>query len=266
MSGISIKVIKKDGTTAAVSSGERETSLVYSSAYGEGDRICVEIKKAASHLVIQLDDAIGSTMVYLAGREMSFPVPFGEKKICYSPKSFWGDKHLLFARYATDEEIAAYRNLACNKYDCHEAENCFPHATANVETRGESVFAAKNAIDGNHENTAHGEWPYESWGINRDPKAKMRIEFGRAVRIDTLVFYLRADFPHDSWWTEGTVSFSDGSKETFSFEKTKEAQRFAVTERKVEWLEFGKLKKAEDESPFPALAQLEAYGIEGEKE
>ena len=33
------------------------------------------------------------------------------------------------------------------------------------------MFAARNAIDGIFENSAHGEYPYQSWGINRDPNA-----------------------------------------------------------------------------------------------
>ncbi len=262
MPGISVKIIKKNETTAAVSYGEEAASLVYSSRYEEGDRISVEIETAPSYLVIQLDDAIGESLVYLSDRAMSFSIPFAEKKICYSPKSFRGDKHLLTVRYARESEIDAYRNLACNKYDTHEAVCCYPHASANVETRNEAVFAARNAIDGIHENTAHGEWPYGSWGINRDPKAKMRLDFGRSVGIDTLVFYLRADFPHDSWWTEAEVTFSDGTKESLFFEKTGAAQRFPISPRQIEWLEIGNLKKAEDPSPFPALAQLEVYGTE----
>lgn len=262
MAGISVKVIKRDGTTAAAGCGEEEASLVYSSRYEDGDSILVETEMTPAYVVMQLDDAMGTALVYLNDKNMYYRIPFGEKKICYSPKSFWGTKHLMVVRYATEDEIAAYHNLACNPYDSHEAEHCFPHASANVETRGESVFAAKNAINGNHQNTVHGEWPYESWGINRDPNACMKIEFGRSVKVDTLVFYLRADFPHDSWWTQGTVTFSDGSKETIFFEKTGKAQKFAIDEREITWLEFGELKKAEDDSPFPALAQLEVYGRE----
>ncbi len=262
MSEISLKVIKADDTTAAVSCREAGTSLVYSSSYEKGDRISVEIETAPAYLIIQLDDAMGEAFVYMTERAMSFSIPFEEKKICYSPKSFSGEKHLLRARYALESEITAYKNLAVNPYDCHEAVCCFPHASANVETRGESVFAARNAIDGIHENTAHGEWPYGSWGINRDPKAKMRIDFGRSVNIEELVFYLRADFPHDSWWEEAEVVFSDGTKEKLHFEKTGNAQKFPISPRKIEWLELGKLKKAEDDSPFPALTQLEVYGYE----
>ena len=48
--------------------------------------------------------------------------------------------------------------------------------SANVETRGEAVFAARNAIDGIYENDAHGIWPYQSWGINRDPNAALTLD------------------------------------------------------------------------------------------
>lgn len=69
---------------------------------------------------------------------------------------------------------------------------CYPHATANVETRGESVFAAKNAIDGVRANRSHGEWPYESWGINMQDDAAMKLDFGdRYCRQDHVVHQIR---------------------------------------------------------------------------
>ena len=74
--------------------------------------------------------------------------------------------------------------------------------------------------------------------------------------------YLRADFPHDSWWTEATVTFSDGSTEILKLVKTDKAQIFHFVAREIEWLTFGALIKAEDESPFPALTQLEVYGVD----
>lgn len=64
-----------------------------------------------------------------------------------------------------------------------------------METRGEAVFAARNAIDGIFENSAHGEYPYQSWGINRDPNAALTLDFGREVLLDELRITERADFP-----------------------------------------------------------------------
>ena len=89
-----------------------------------------------------------------------------------------------------------------------------------METRGEAVFAARNAVDGIYENDSHGTWPYQSWGINRDPSAALTIEFGCSVTVDELRLTLRADFPHDSYWTQATVAFDDGSREALQLTKT----------------------------------------------
>ena len=45
-------------------------------------------------------------------------------------------------------EITAYLNLAVNVNDQHQDANCYPHASANIETRDESVFIARKTIDG----------------------------------------------------------------------------------------------------------------------
>lgn len=112
-------------------------------------------------------------------------------------------------------EIGAYRNLALNVNDQHGNEVCYPRASANVETRGESVFAAMNAIDGVTENRSHGAWPYASWGINRQDDARIRLDFGRPVEVDTIVLYTRADFPHDNWWVDGKITFQTEAKCSF---------------------------------------------------
>ena len=128
--------------------------------------------------------------------------------------------------------MKSYRNLALNVNDTHENTTCFPHAFANVETRGESVFAAKNAIDGVTANECHGEWPYDSWGINRNPDAEMTVDFGREVEIDRIILYIRADFPHDNWWKKVTVTFSDGEEKEFSLKKTGCGQEFTFEKKK----------------------------------
>lgn len=262
METIALKIVKQNGQVMAENSGEGEVRLVFKEEYEKGDKIILEAEKKNCFIILQLDDAIGESLVYVTEGQVVFEVPFDEKKACYSPKSFYGNKHLLVAKVALMEEIYRYRNLACNRYDQHGIKNCFPHAVANVETRGESVFAAKNAINGNCENHSHGEWPYESWGINRSPDARMRLEFGRNVRIHQIWLYIRADFPHDSWWKQVTFDFSDGSKLVQKLDKTDKVQKIQFEEKEVHWLELGNLIKADDDSPFPALSQLEVYGVE----
>ncbi len=259
MAYFSLKVLNKDGNTICVSSGEDFVDLVCAHTYEEGDRIVLETSEKNIHVNWQVDDALGKAFVYITDN-VSYDIPFGEKRISYSPKVFTGEKHYIYVEKASEEEICAYRNLALNPADQHCDVACFPHATANVETRGESVFAAKNAIDGVRANLSHGEWPYESWGINRQADAAMKIEFGRKIHTDKIVLYTRSDFPHDSWWEQVTLTFSDGSSEVFQMEKSSRAHIFTFAEKEITWVELSHLIKAQDDSPFPALSQMEVYG------
>ena len=264
METIKLKVLDKAGHTRMTCEAAEAVSLVYTSAYQPGDRIALEILTPGRYCVIQFEDTMPAALVYVEKREINFHIPFGEQAITYSPKSFTGECHIIRARFATREEIAARRNLAFNPYDEHGDTGFYPHASANVETRGEAVFAARNAVDGLYENDAHGVWPYQSWGINRDPNAALTLDFGRPVTLDELRLTLRADFPHDSWWTQATVRFSDGSTEVLNLEKTAVPQTFAISPRTVTSLVLCELKKADDPSPFPALTQIEAWGVEAQ--
>lgn len=100
-----------------------------------------------------------------------------------------------------------------------------------METRGESVFAARNAIDGVIYPSCHGRYPFESWGINRDPNACWELDFGRPVRAETLILTTRADFPHDAWWTQARLTLSTGEERILPLSKTAEGQLFDLERR-----------------------------------
>lgn len=173
-----------------------------------------------------------------------------------------GARHLLSVRKAYEFEKKTYRNLAYNVNDQHGLHTVFPHASANIETRGEAVFAAQNAIDGITANWSHGEWPYASWGINRDPNAELRLDFGRKVETDRIIVYLRADFPHDNWWKTARITFSDGESMELQFEKTDAGQEFIFPKKTITGLTLSHMMQSEEPSPFPALTQLEVYGTD----
>ena len=256
-----MKILDRDMRTKAVNRGTDEVNLVYSQEYEPEDRIILETSGEAAWIWLQFDDALGRSLVYITGN-VTYIVPFGEKRINLSPKAFYGKKHLLCARKARDFEIDTYRNLAVNVCDQHHLENCYPHVSANVETRGEAVFAAQNAIDGVTVNTAHGEWPYQSWGINRQADAVIRLSFGRTVEIDKIILYCRADFPHDNWWKSVKFTFSDGSELKMQMEKSVLPHELDFPAKQVSWLEMGQMVKSGEPSPFPALTQMEVYGRE----
>lgn len=257
-----LKIENAGGQVLAQADGSDAVTLVYDREYRQGDKIVLECGAEKCFLIVMLEDTIGPAFVYMGGRRHEMMVPFDEERLCYSPKSFTGTIHLLTARCAVKQELQSYKNMALNPYDCHENMVLFPHSRANAETRGESVFASRNTIDGVSSNAGHGSWPYQSWGINRNPDAEMRIDFGRPVLIDKAVFTTRADFPHDSWWVRGTLAFSDKSEITFPLTKTEQPQTVEFAPRAVSWAVLKQLIKADDESPFPALSQIEIWGTE----
>ena len=258
---IKLKILDESGHTLMTSNTAGRVSLVYTAAYRPGDCVVLEINTPGRYCWVQFEDTMPPALVYVRERGVRFAVPFGEQAITYSPKSFTGTRHLVRARLADPEEITARRNLAFNPYDQHGNTGFFPHASANVETRNEAVFAARNAIDGVFENTSHGEYPYESWGINRDPNAALTLDFGRPVVLDELRLTLRGDYPHDNHWTAATVEFSDGSRMSLSLTDSLLPQRFPLpASLTVTGLVLKELIQAEGPSPFPALTQIEAWG------
>ena len=265
MAQIAIQVQDKSNTILCEKAFCEKNCIVYNAAYAQGDKICIKATAYPCYAVISLDDTMAESLVYLTG-DFSFEIPFGEAKKSYNPKSFSLDSHYVSARSATQSEISAYRDLAFNPYDNHDNKTAFPHAFANVETRGEAVFAARNAIDGLFANDMHGEWPWTSWAINRNPEAAFHLDFGRSIKINRLVITLRADFPHDACWKSGRVTFSDSSEMELQFSETGAAQQFDFPEKEITALTFDRLLKYDDHSPFPALTQFQVFGSEIDSE
>jgi len=261
MAEYSITIMGADGKIKDTDTALGFASLVFTGEYQPGDKIVVTPPEGNHHVWLQLDEVLGASQVYLTG-EFVYTVPFDLKKCNLSPKAFTGSTHYLYVREVYPEQLGSYRNLAVNVCDQHDTVNAFPHASANVETRGEAVFFACNAIDGICENRNHGVWPYQSWGINRQADAELVIDFGREVEVDKIVLFTRADFPHDSWWTQVTLRFSDGSVAIWPLEKSRFHQILTFPQKRISWVELGNLIKADDPSPFPALTQLEVYGTD----
>lgn len=246
-----------------VKAGETDTGLavlVFEGEYEKGDTIRMTIPRTEQYYVIRVDDTMEEALVYMTCKKWVYEIPFEEKKEAHNPKAFSGSMHYISCRPARKDESDSYRNLAKNVVDQHGQPGCFPHASANVETRGESVFAARNAIDGVVCNRSHGAWPYGSWGINRRPDAEFLLEFGRPVDFDRIVLWTRADFPHDNWWVQASLIFSDGSEAVIRMEKSQKPHEFSIEKKKITWIRLTNLIPADDPSPFPALTQLEVYG------
>ena len=211
--------------------------------------------------MVKIDEALEEALLYFKKNTWVYKIPCGEKKEAYCPQAFTGNVHFLSLRKAEEHEWNRYRNLAKNPLDQQESGGCFPHASANTETRGEAVFAARNVIDGICANRFHGIWPYQSWGINRQEDAALTLDFGIPVDIDRIDLWTRADFPHDSWWDNVTFLFSDGTEECITLEKKWKPHRLKLARQGITWIKMCNMHRGSKESPFPALTQIEVYGI-----
>jgi len=242
-------------------SGQTETYLDYHSQYTFGDAYQVICDQAPCHLVVQLDPSLQPALIYVAGAHWRYQVPFNlQREWPYPDGAFLGKNHYATVRLATDAEIQADRNVAQNSHDQHDDSGAYPHASANAETRDETVFYAKNAIDGLVANESHGNYPYQSWGIDQQDDAELTLEFGRPVVLNRVGIVLRADYPHDSYWTAMTIVFSDGSQEVLAPQKVSEMQTFSFPERTVTSLKLTNLQKDQDSSTFPALTEIACFG------
>ncbi|MDD2971354.1 MAG: carbohydrate-binding protein [Lachnospiraceae bacterium] len=258
---MNIQIENKKGSVLDSAKGQESCSLIYREAYREGDRIVIQTDHYPCALEIKVDDTMDAGRVWLTGTELIYIIPFGEAHDAYAPEAFQGTRHIIEVHEIPEEDWKTYGNLSVNPIDQRGETNYYPHCTASVETRGESVFAARNTIDGLYENTCHGEWPYTSWGDNEDPRASITIEFGEKVLTDKIAIQLRADFPHDNYWHSIKLLFSDGTFQILSMEKTADVQYFTYENRMTSSVTLCELQKDEnDPSPFPALTQWAVYG------
>lgn len=228
-------------------------------SYEEGDRIRLTLTDPGQFLWLRLDETLDSSLVYITETTYEFVVSRAAVE-AHVDHRFHNKRHYLSARIAAIEEVAGYRNWALNPHDQKDAHGCYPHAFANVETRNDATFFASNAIDGVYANTNHGSYPYQSWGINQQEDAALTIDFGREVVLDKVGLMLLGDYPHDSHWVSCTLTFSDGSKEVLRTTDSLEVQYFSFAKRTTTRVVFSDLIKAEDESPFPALTEIELWG------
>ena len=192
--GIRIEVFDSWGNTLASAQGEGCAQVVFDRIYQPGDRILIRTEPGA-HLRVSLDPGAGEALLYLPEGKFEYAVPFGEPRLAYAPGAFEVTRHLIHASPALPFERTTCRDLARNPLDLPEGTGAFPHVRANAETRGESVFAARNVVNGCRANHGHGEWPWLSWGVDIAVDAKITLDFGRPVAVDGMGIVIRAVFP-----------------------------------------------------------------------
>ena len=237
---ITVTVLSSEGAVLASAEHPEEAWLSVDRVYQPGDVIRIS---GPSRLRVRMDQALPAGEVFLPSGAMTWPVPAGEHRLAYAPGTFEAPRHVIFAAAVPESGLLSSRNLALNPADLRGA-----------------CFCARNVIDGLRLNTFHGEWPFQSWGIGAREDAWCRLDLGRPVVAERMALTLRADFPHDAYWTAGHVVLSDGTDLSFPLRKTGDRQWIDLGNRTVSWLRLERLIKSDDPSAFPALRQWEVFG------
>ncbi len=254
---LTISILDALGNEKATATGQEISKIVYYDGYDDGDVIQLTTDKVPGFYEIKIDETIEKAQVYMKEKQWSYKIDFSKRGKSLHPLAFENQVHFLYFRILENPTT-----IMLNPLDQENNQGMYPHVSSNAQTRGEPAFACTNVIDGIYANTRHAKWPYTSWGIGGRKDAKLKVDFGRMVDIQKITFYLRAQFPHDSYWQEGKLSFNGQDEIILKFRKTEEAQIFEFDDKKASYIEFYDLIKANDESPFPSLSLIEVIANE----
>ncbi len=254
-----LRILDKNNNELFVKQGLK-IDCTYESEYSAGDKIYISANNCY-FFKIQLDSALKETVVYAPSGSFEYRIPTEVLERIYEEGAFAGTEHRIRVSEATDEEAYGERNISLNPYDLQGQKRCYPHAYANYVTRGEPCFFERNAIDGVLENKGHGNFPYHSWAGGARDDLEYYVDFGTEVEVEKLVFYLRADFPHDTYWKNIDIEFSDGEIVTANFEGVADGQEVVLKEKKItRTIHLTNFIQAVFPLSWAALSQIEVYG------
>ena len=256
---LTLKILNKDKEVLALEKGKNIT-LTYNNEYQSGDYIRVE-SSMDKYIAVKCDETLAESIIFIPGKSFEFAIPAERvRKGCYGEEAFSGEKHIISAREIEEEEFYSYRKISLNSHDIHGKAKSYPHTFANFVTREDPVFYARNAIDGVIRNDGHGNFPYHSWAGGAREDLEYTIDFGHEVSVDKIVFFLRADFPHDTYWKSVDVEFSDGSIEHAEFEGIAEGQAISFETKETTYVKLVNFKQVSYPLSWAALSQIEVFG------
>ena len=161
---------------------------------------------------------------------------------------------------------AALKNLSVNKNDVIDSlwqlqtQKTYPHARSNSECRGEPWFRARCAISDTLVNTGHGQG-FPSWGPEEVAIPWWEVDFGKQVVIDSVVIFIRADFPHDGYFCKGRFVFSDNTRINITLDSTAKPQSFRIPSRVTTYLRIDSLLWHVS-ATWCAITQVQAFGTD----
>ena len=259
---INLKLISENGDVKFKAYGE-DIDERYSGEYAEGDKFRIELLDS-EFVKLQLDEQLAESIVYVPDGTFEFLIPFGyERRACYGTVAFTGDSHRIRVSEPTEAEIYGEREISLNSHDRHNLPKYFPHAVANFVTREDPCFFERNAIDGVTDNSSHGQYPYHSWGGGLREDLEFEVHFGCGVLVSSVTLFLRADFPHDTFWREMDIEFSDKSRVHADLKGIADGQTVSFEPKVTEYVKLTgfKQQRLEDGSlSFAALTEIQVNG------
>ncbi len=259
---LNLKLLAENGDVKFKAYGE-SIDTRYSGEYEPGDKWRIELSDG-EFVMMQLDSTLAPSIVYVPDGTFEFKIPFDhERRACYGTEAFFGDDHRVICSEPSETEIYGEREISLNSHDRHNIPKYFPHAVANFVTREDPCFFERNAIDGVTDNNGHGVYPFHSWGGGLREDLEYEVHFGTDAEVSRVTVFLRADFPHDTYWKEAELEFSDGSKVHIDLQGVGEGQTFEFEPRVTEFVRLAgfRQQRLEDGSlSFAALSQIQIYG------
>ena len=259
---LNLKLLAANGDVKFKAYGE-DIDVRYEGVYEPGDKWRIELTYC-EFVKMRLDPTMTESIVYIPDGTFEFAIPFDyERNCCYGKEAFAGDSHRITVSEPTEAEIYEERLISLNSHDRHNIPKYFPHAVANFVTREDPCFFERNAIDGISDNLGHGPYPFHSWGGGLREDLEYEVHFGMEVEVNRVVIHLRADFPHDTYWKEADLEFSDGSKVHVDMQGIADGQSFEFEPKKTEFVRMTGLKQqrlADGSLSFAALSQFSIYG------
>ena len=257
---IKLRITDKSGKILAEEISSEIIDYVYEGEFAPGDKIRIS-SDYSQYFVVKYDENLAESIVYCPDKGFSYDVCKNYSGICFPKETFEGTSHRIYARIPSDEEIYSERIVSLNSHDINTAKGVYPHATANYVTRGNPCFFERNAICGDFNTEGHGNYPYQSWAGGARYDLEYYLDFGTEVELSKLEFFLRADFPHDTYWKSIDVITDDGSEFTANFEMSGKGQELAFDEPVVtRTLHLTKFTQVSEPLSWAALTQIQAYG------
>ena len=99
---------------------------------------------------------------------------------------------------------------------------------------------------------------YPTGGARED--LEFKLDFCHRVSVEKIVFYLRSDFPHDTYWKIVDVEFSDGSIEHAEFEGIVDGQAIQFEAKETTYVKLVNFHQISYPLSWAALTQIEVFG------